>query len=84
MVLNRRDLERAFSPHRHRRSLGQRNSLNKSLKGGSAVTHTSSNMKVVVRIRPQNAKELENNCRYDYCRISGFVPEMYCSFYVLS
>jgi hypothetical protein len=60
MVLNKRDLERAFSPNKLRRSGGQGRSLNK---GGHAGNQTSSSMRVVVRIRPQNAKELENNAR---------------------
>jgi hypothetical protein len=62
MVLNKRDLERAFSPVKHRKS-GGRKSLNKSHKGGNSASQTSSSMRVVVRIRPQNAKELENNAR---------------------
>jgi hypothetical protein len=62
MVLNKRDLERAFSPNKHRKTGGQR-SLNKLHGGGTTVSQTSSSMRVVVRIRPQNAKELENNSR---------------------
>ncbi|KDR06177.1 kinesin-like protein KIF18A [Zootermopsis nevadensis] len=62
MVLNKRDLERAFSPIKHRKSGGRR-SLNKSHKGGNSVNETSSSMRVYVRIRPQNPKEIENNTR---------------------
>jgi hypothetical protein len=62
MVLNKRDLERAFSPNKHRRSGGHR-SLNKSNRGVNSLSQTHSNMKVVVRVRPQNAKEWENNAR---------------------
>jgi hypothetical protein len=58
-------LERAFSPQKHRRSGGQRRSLNKFNKGGRTGSQTSSNMRVVIRVRPQNAKEMENNARYD-------------------
>lgn len=65
MVLNKRDLERAFSPNKHRRSGGQRRSLNKFNKGGRTGSQTSSSVRVVVRVRPQNAKEMENNARYD-------------------
>lgn len=63
MVLNKRDLERAFSPHKHRRSGGQRRSLNKFNKGGCTGSQTTSSMRVVVRVRPQNARELENDAR---------------------
>jgi hypothetical protein len=69
MVLNKRDLKRVFSPHKHRRSGEQRRSLNKFNKGGFTGSQTSSNMRVVVRVRPQNPKEMENNARYDFCTL---------------
>ncbi|XP_069692259.1 kinesin-like protein KIF18A [Periplaneta americana] len=63
MVLNRRTLERAFSPHRHKRLSGVRKVAIKPQPGKNGDNVTACSMRVVVRIRPQSEKELQNNCR---------------------
>jgi hypothetical protein len=73
LVLNKWTLERAFLPNKHCGPLGQRRRLNKSHKGGKTVGQTSSNMRVLVRVRPKNAKEMGNNSRYDCCHISDLL-----------
>lgn len=59
MVKNKRDLK--FSPHRNR---PVRKSVAKTKAGESTGSCSTANIKVVVRVRPPNQKELDGNYRY--------------------
>lgn len=62
MVLNKNDLNRAFSP-----KLKQRKPLKSSVVS-SRDGSSSSNVKVLVRIRPLSEKEQQQNVRFVFCR----------------
>lgn len=68
MVFNRRDLTKAFSPNKVKK-IGKRRSggiVKPSTSGSTASMRSESaqtNIKVIVRVRPHNEKELQDNYR---------------------
>jgi hypothetical protein len=71
VVVNKWDLERAFPWNKYLKPI--RTKKSEQVTQRAECCKTSLNMKVVVRIRPQNAKELGNNTRYVYYHISDLM-----------
>ncbi|XP_076248696.1 kinesin-like protein KIF18A [Calliopsis andreniformis] len=71
MVFNKRDLSKAFSPSKAKRLTKRRLSNNGPKPSTSGSTASSiqaesgsqTSIKVIVRVRPQNERELQGNCR---------------------
>ncbi|CAL7950935.1 unnamed protein product [Xylocopa violacea] len=67
MVFNKRDLAKAFSPSKVKKSTKRRLSSNGTKPSTSSAIRTKSDsqacIKVIVRVRPQNEREQQNNCK---------------------
>ncbi|XP_012286702.1 kinesin-like protein KIF18A [Orussus abietinus] len=70
MVYNRKDLSRSFSPSKIKKSVKRRMSgdsgtLKPSTSGSTMTAHEtgSQNIKVIVRVRPDNEREMQDNYR---------------------
>nr|CAD7457644.1 unnamed protein product [Timema tahoe] len=63
MVYNKKDLEKAVSPANRNRKTAKRCSGSLQQNGDDQAQGATSNMKVIVRVRPPNSKELGNNFR---------------------
>nr|CAD7444518.1 unnamed protein product [Timema bartmani] len=63
MVYNKKDLEKAVSPANRNRKTAKRRSGSLQQNGVDQAQGATSNMKVIVRVRPPNSKELGNNFR---------------------
>lgn len=69
MVLNKKDLEKAFSPRRKSRRLDVRSTLGRGLPTSNVDVGTTSDVKVFIRVRPFSERESGLNNRYAvlYC-----------------
>lgn len=71
MVFNKKDLEKAFSPSKAKKLMGKRQLLNnesvKPSTSGATIMQTQDtseiSIKVIVRVRPHNERELQDNSR---------------------